>query len=255
MVVEETRVVVVVDKDTESIDVLEVLRLLVVAVADVVHGFGATEDVTDGVVHWIVEESSQVVLIWSNIGGIAVEALSHLEYTSSLTILRPEVSRHLWDGINPDAIEAILLDDALDPVLEVATHIGVALVKIWQVGQSTVLNGTLIVPVDVTRAVIVLTAVERVDLAEVGADWGNVVSDDVDHNPDAFVMGCLDEGFEVVFRAEMLIDILPVGGPVAVVAWLFILNDGRDPNGVKAHASDIVKVLDHTLVVTATVIA
>ena len=102
---------------------------------------------------------------------------------------------------------------------------------------------------------IVFTFVERVDLAEVVTDWGNVVSDNVDHNPDAFFMGCLDEGFEVVFRAEMLIDILPVGGPVAVVAWLFILNDGRDPNGVKAHASDIVKVLDHTLVVTATVIA
>ena len=102
---------------------------------------------------------------------------------------------------------------------------------------------------------IVLTSVERVDLAEVVTDWGNVVSDNVNHNPDAFFVGCLDESFEVVFRAKVLIDVLPVGGPVAVVAWFFILNDGRDPNGVKAHASDIVKVLDHTLVVTTTVIA
>ena len=102
---------------------------------------------------------------------------------------------------------------------------------------------------------IVLTSVERVDLAEIGTDWGNVVSDDVDHNPNAFFMGCLDESFEVVFRAEVLIDVLPVGGPVTVVAWFFILNDGRDPDGVKAHASNIVKVLDHTLVVTTTVIA
>ena len=255
MIVKETRIIVVIDKDTEGIDILEMLGLLVISVTDVVHGFRAAKDVADGVVHWVVEEGSQMVLIWSNIGGVAVEALTHLENSSSLTVLRPEVSRDLWDGVNPDSIEAILLDDTLDPVRKVAAHIGVALVKIWQVGQSAVLNGVLIVPVDITRAMIVLASVERVDLTVVGADWGDVVSDDVDHNPDAFVMGCLDEGFEVVLRTEVLIDFLPVGGPVAVVAWLFVLHDRGDPNGVEAHASDIVKVLDHALVVTTAVVA
>jgi hypothetical protein len=39
MIVKETRIVVVIDKDTEGIDILEVLGLLVISVTDVVHGF------------------------------------------------------------------------------------------------------------------------------------------------------------------------------------------------------------------------
>ena len=39
VIVEETRIVVVIDKDTKGINIFEVLGLLVVAVTDVVHGF------------------------------------------------------------------------------------------------------------------------------------------------------------------------------------------------------------------------
>ena len=37
VIVEETRIVVVIDKDTEGIDIFEVLGLLVVSITDVVH--------------------------------------------------------------------------------------------------------------------------------------------------------------------------------------------------------------------------
>ena len=131
MVVEEARVVVVVDKDTKSIDVLEVLGLLVIAVTDVVHGFRATENIADSVIHWVIEKGGQVVLIRSNIGWVTVEALSHLEHSRSFTVLRPKVCWDLWDGINSNTVEVILIDDTLDPVFEITTNIVIALVKIW----------------------------------------------------------------------------------------------------------------------------
>ena len=195
MIVEETRVVVVVDKDTKSIDVLEVLGLLVIAVTDVVHGFRATENIADSVIHWVIEKCGQVVLIRSNIGWVTVEALSHLENSRSFTVLRPKVCWDLWDGINSNTVEVILIDDTLDPVFEITTNIVIALVKIWQVSKSAILYRILIIPVDITRAVIMVALIERVDLTIVSTDRGDMVSDNIDHNPDSFIMGCIDESF------------------------------------------------------------
>ena len=185
----------VVDKDSESVDVLEVLGLLVIAVTDVVHGFGATEDVADGVVHWVVEEGSQILLVGSYVGWVSVKALSHLEHSRSFTVLRPKVCWDLWDGINSNTVEVILIDDTLDPVFEITTNIVIALVKIWQVSKSAIFYRILIIPVDITRAVIMVALIERVDLTIVSTDRGDMVSDNIDHNPDSFIMGCIDESF------------------------------------------------------------
>ena len=117
MIVKETRIIVVIDKDTEGIDIFEVLGLLVVSVTDVVHGFRAAKDVTDGVIHWIVEKCCQMVLIRSYVCRVSIEAFSHLEHTCRFTILRPKISWDLRDSVNSYTIEAILLNDALDPIL------------------------------------------------------------------------------------------------------------------------------------------
>ena len=116
MIVKETRIIVVIDKDTEGIDIFEVLGLLVVSVTDVIHGFRAAKDVTDGVIHWVVEKCSQMVLIRSYVCRVSIEAFSHLENTCRFSILGPKISWDLRDSVNPDTIEAILLNDTLYPV-------------------------------------------------------------------------------------------------------------------------------------------
>ena len=196
-----------------------------------------------------------MVLIRSYICRVSIEAFSHLEHSCRFAILRPKVSWYFWDCINSDTIEAILLNDAFDPVLKVATDVVVVLVKIWQISQSTVFDRILIIPVDITWAVVVRALVERVDLTIVSADWSNVVSNNIDHNPDTLFVGCRNESFEIIFGAEVLIDIFPICGPVSMVAWLFIFHDWRDPDGIETHARDVIKVLDHTLVVSTTIIA
>ena len=255
MVVQESRVVVVVDEDTQGINILEMLLFLVVPVLDVVHRLAASENVADRVIHWIVEKCGQMVLVRSYIGWVAVEALTHLEDSSGLSILRPEVFWHFRDRVDADSVEAVLLYDSFDPVLEIASHIAVPLVQIGEVSKTTVFDRVLVVPVDVALRVVVLAVVEWVDFAEIVANWSHVVGDDVDHHPDVLGVGSIYKSLEVFCSAKVLVNLFPVGGPVAVVAWLQVLDDWRDPNGVESHTLDVVKLVDHSLVVSTAVVA
>jgi len=130
VVAKEARVVVVVNEDTKSINIVEVALFLVVSTLDVVHIFAASEYVTDGVVHRVVEKSSEGVLIWSDVGRVSVEALAHLEYASGLTVFGPEVGGDLGDGVDTNTIETVGLNNTLDPVLEVLANVAIALIKI-----------------------------------------------------------------------------------------------------------------------------
>lgn len=100
----------------------------------------STEDVRNGVVHWVIEKGGKGSLVRSNICGISIEVLAHLEDASSLTILTPEVHGDLRDSIDTDSIEAIVVDKIVNPVLEVATHVVVVLVEIRKACESAVLD-------------------------------------------------------------------------------------------------------------------
>lgn len=79
-VIEEARIVVVVDEDAECVDVLEVIGFVVVLSSDLIHGLVAAKHVLDGVVHRIVEKCGDVVLVRTDVGSIPVKAFTHLEY-------------------------------------------------------------------------------------------------------------------------------------------------------------------------------
>ena len=138
MIVQESRVVVVVDEDTKGINILEVLLLLIVSILDAIHRLAASENVADRVVHGIVEKCSQMILVRSYVGWVAVEALTHLEDSSGLSVFRPEVFRYFRDCVDADSVEAVFLYDSTDPVLKVAADIAVALVQIRKVGKTAV---------------------------------------------------------------------------------------------------------------------
>lgn len=101
----------VVDEDAESVNIAEVALFLAESVFDIIHGLCAAKNIFDCVVHWVVEEACHVFLVWTNIGWISIEALSHLEHTSSLPVFAPEILSYLWDGIDSDSIEAKIFDE------------------------------------------------------------------------------------------------------------------------------------------------
>jgi hypothetical protein len=130
---EEASVVVVVDEEAKGIEIFEVGSLGVVALLDVAHVLTISKDVVDGVVHRVVEETRDVVLVGTHVCGVTVEALAHLEDACSLPELSPEVFGHLGNGINADAVETIGVNQILDPVLEFATDVGIILVQVGKI--------------------------------------------------------------------------------------------------------------------------
>lgn len=80
-----------------------------------------------------------------------------------MTILFPEVFGHLRNGVDADAVKFVSLDDFLNPVLKISTHVAVGLIEVGKSSESAVFNTVLVVPVDVTVIVIVLGMVQRVN--------------------------------------------------------------------------------------------
>ena len=138
--IKEAGIVMIVNKDAESVNVLEVRGFLVVAISDAIHRLAGTEDVADCVEHGVVEESSERTLVRTNVGGVTVEALTHLENASGLAVFSPEILRHFRDSVNADTIKAVRVNDALNPVLEVLAHIAIALVEVRETGKSAVFD-------------------------------------------------------------------------------------------------------------------
>ena len=90
---------------------------------------------------------------------------------------------------------------------------------------------------------VVISLVQRVDLREIGAHWSDMVSDDVDHHPNAHRMTCVDKFFQRSFVSKMRVDLLPVTEPVAMIAFSQVFDDWRDPNSVEAEVLDVLKLL------------
>lgn len=183
----------IINEDTKSIDVFEMLTFSIVAILNLLHVLSRTEYITDSIVHWVVKQGCKMILVWTNVSRIAIETLTHLEYTSGLAVLTPEIFWNFWNGIDTNTIKVISLDQVLHPVFEVLANPRILLSKIWQVGQSAVFNVTLIVPVcNLAIRVIVLRVVEWVDLREICTDWSNVVSNNINHYPDSHLVGLFD---------------------------------------------------------------
>lgn len=126
--VKESCIVMVVYEDAKSVNVFEVLSFFVPSVGDASHGLSVHEGILDGIVHWVVEHASKMVLVITNVGRVAIETLSHLEDSGCLAILGPEILGNFRNSVDSNTVEIILLDKILDPVLQVLTHIGVALI-------------------------------------------------------------------------------------------------------------------------------
>jgi hypothetical protein len=70
---------VVVNEKSKCAQVFEVGSLGVVSGLNVAHVLTISKDVVNSVVHWIIKEASNIVLVGTNIGWVAIKALAHLE--------------------------------------------------------------------------------------------------------------------------------------------------------------------------------
>lgn len=97
----------VVNEQTKGVNIFEVLALCVIALLNIAHIHATAKHITDGVIHWVVKQCSDVVLVGADVSRVAVEGLTHLEDASRSSKFSPEVFWDLGDGIDTDAIEAV----------------------------------------------------------------------------------------------------------------------------------------------------
>jgi hypothetical protein len=243
VVVQETGVIVIVNEKTEGINVCEVGFLSIVSVLDGAHVLLVTKDVVDGIVHRVVEEPSDAALVLSDVSGITVEALSHLEDAGGLTKFIPEILRNFGDGIDSQTIEAVGLNHEINPVLELTSYVRVWLIKIGQISETAVFNLILVVPVvDLAVTVVVVWLVEGGNLSVILTNRGNVISDNIDHNPDTFLVCGGNQVLEVLSWTKVAVGLVPVAGPVSVVATITVIDGRWDPNSIEAHALNVVQL-------------
>lgn len=119
----EASVIVVVNKKTESVQVFKVGRFSIIALFDITHVLSIAEDIVNSVVHRIVEETSHVVLIRTNVSRVTVETFTHLENASSLTKFGPKILRDFGNGVNADAVKAICVDHIFNPVFQFTSNV------------------------------------------------------------------------------------------------------------------------------------
>lgn len=178
-----------------------------------------------------------------------------MEDTGSLSVLTPEFTLDFRNGVNADTVEVELLHKALNPVLEVLAHVRVVLIKIGEISKTAVLDVALVVPVsDLAITVVVLRSIQGIDLGEVLSNGSNVVTNDVNHHPNILGMGSLNQVVEIVLRAEVFVDLLPVACPVAMVTRVQVVNDWRDPDSIETHTLNVIKIVGDSLESTTTVV-
>ena len=82
-----------------------------------------------------------------------------------------------------------------------------------------------------------------------------MVGDDINHDPHSHVVCCAYQIREGLLISKVVIDLVPVSGPVAVVASLQVVNDWRDPDGIESRILNVLEVFCEAPKVTATIIS
>jgi hypothetical protein len=121
--IKESSVIVIVNKNTKCINILEVFVILGPSIGNGTHGLSIHEDILNCEIHWIVEHCSDVVLVITNISIETIKNFTHLEDSSSLAVFSPEIFRNLGNGVYSDSIKSILSNKVTNPVLEILTYI------------------------------------------------------------------------------------------------------------------------------------
>jgi len=113
----------IVNEQTQRVNITKSKIFNIIASINLDEAVTISEHITDRVVHWVVKETSDVILVGSNISWVSVEALTHLENTRCITIFLPEILGYLRNCINTNTIEVKGFDDILNPVLKISPHI------------------------------------------------------------------------------------------------------------------------------------
>jgi hypothetical protein len=113
----------IVYEHSESINVFEISTFFFESVTNLIHALALPENIDNCVVHWIVEQTSEVLRVRTNIGRVSVEAFSHLKDSSTVSVFLPEIFGNFRNSVDSNAIEVEFCDNVFYPVLKITTNV------------------------------------------------------------------------------------------------------------------------------------
>jgi len=255
---EESWVVVVVDEVAGDSDVRPGGGGTIIVVLETGHGSTRLEGVSECGIEGVVEDRVKGSLVACDVRKVITEDFTNGVDTSCPAELSPEVFSNIGDGINSKSIKVVSLDKISDPLKESLLDKWVILVKIRESTQPASFHAELILGIDVS-AVRVLVIVASIIEGNNGGvvpvvDVSNVVSNDINHNPDVSFMADSDEFFKFLSGAKLFIDLIEVADPVAVVSSFSVSYDWGDPDSIEAHILNVVQVVLDALESSSTVV-
>jgi len=257
----ETGLIVVINEGTKNAGILEVLFIVLETIAKVTHGLAVSKDIAHGEEHGIAEDAIEAALIARHISNITVVVFTDCELADGLLKLLPEGLLNLSDCVDTQAI-AVVGCEFFDVLDEILADERVGLIQIRKARETAVFDLGLVVPVlDVAASwtaiaiMVVFNAVEgdEITVASVLLGVTHVVTNDINHEVHATVMEGILQVDEVRKSTEVLVDSGDVLGPVSMIALVGVLDDGADPDCIKAHTLDVVEFIHDALEHTATV--
>jgi len=81
-----------------------------------------------------------------------------------------------------------------------------------------------------------------------------MVGNNIDHDPDVFLMASVNQLDEFFRSTEVLVDLIEVAGPISVVATGSVGDDWRDPDSVESHTLNVVQIVQDALESTTAVV-
>ena len=81
-----------------------------------------------------------------------------------------------------------------------------------------------------------------------------MISDHIDHYPDSHGVSLVDKCLERGLITEVRINLLPIAGPISVISFIEVVNNGGDPDGIKAEILHVLELLSDTIEITTAVV-
>ena len=154
----------------------------------------------------------------------------------------------------------ILVHQIFNPGQKSGSDVVIFLFEISQFGKSTIFYPILVVSGEVLigdfTVIMVMGRVIKwtIDF-EIVIKVSHVIGHNIHHHIHSFGVAGTDKVNEVLFCSEVIIQFVDISSPIAMISSIAIVDDRRNPDGIKAHALYVVKMGSEALIPSSTVIS
>lgn len=239
---------------------VEISAPFIVVISKIIHIFLIEKSVPNPEEKWIIQNTIDMPNVITEVKHISIKDLSNSVYSCSLRKLCPEPLGYLWNSIDSQTINMILLNEISYPIQKSISNIWIFLLEICKSSQSTVFNFPLIVSGKVivcnfTPIMIMVALFEGIIDTKISIKVSHMISNDINHDPNASFVTGTNEINKILLTSKSIVELIYISAPITMISSISIIDYRRDPDGIKAHSLNIIKIIDDSSISSTTIVA